>query len=367
MADEKIVTNSYPGLHQAISGESKPAEVTIETEVPPVAATPELKEGDPGYVAPQAAAPAEPVPAAKVNAEDLSDEEFEKILQKRTGKTLKELTPEVKKTAEEIAAEAKQKKSEVLAWALENKVIEKDKYDKSIVDASKSDEELALQIFTANVQAEDKDISAEEAKEMFMDTYHQVDPENRLFKIGQKEIKKLADAYRKENLIDDEDIASKYDFVVNTQNNYKAYKGQVKEVAAELPKAFEFEMTVDGDKGTKETFKYEFPVDEKILTKVLGEFSAEKEFSIRDIASDGKIDKKQISAQMQDALKARLFDTIVPELLKKHEANVKTFTLAQAKNIPDQRQLNNGRQDTSKPAAAPQARPGFRQALENAN
>ncbi len=213
---------------------------------------------------------------------------------------------------------------------------------------------------------DDKELSKEEAIEMFKDAYHEQDEKSPLYKVGQKEIKKLADAYRAEKLSAIDQIEPEYDEFLQTQNQFKSYKAQVKEVVAELPKELTLEIPFEGEKGSKETFTYKFPVEDKVVAKILADYSNEREFAMRNTINDGKFDKKGMLAEMNYHLKARLFDLALPEMIKNAHLDAKKSTLAALKNVPNQPiELNNGRQNTNPQRVEVKERPGLAQAIAN--
>jgi hypothetical protein len=371
------VVNKYPGLKQAIGNLNDNPEVIVDVKQPEVVVVP--KPGDANYVAPvqttevkeEAKVETPVIQSKKIDFSTLTEEERNEALAELTGgkiKTFAELNPIAPKTAEEIAEEKEQRKNEALAWALENKKVTKADYDKKNTELSKSDREIALSLFTASQQAEDKDLTAEECEEIFIDTYHESeDASDRLQKIGQKEIAKLAASYRKENGLPD--FESEYEGVLQTQGQYKAYKGIVKEAASELPKELSFSLDYEAEKGKgTEKLTYTFPVDQKMIDKIITEYSSGKEFSVRNIESNGKIDKKAILNEMHSQIKARLFDTIIPEMLAKNAEDVGKAVMAKVKNIPVQkRELNDGRQNINTGTPKIHERNGLHAAIERQN
>jgi len=355
------------GLHQAVANAG--GEVVTPADKPDTTAQePEQSAADKPDPAPEQSAPPTPPPAEKPNVDDISDEDFDALVQKRLGKSVKDLTPVAEKTKEQLEAEAEKRRSDALAWAIETGKAKKSDYDNAIIGRQKSDKQIALQIFTDSLVAEDSAITPEEAEEIFNDTYHQGDPESRLFKLGEKEIKKIADAYRKENFGFLDTIESEYDAFSKTHSEYKAYKGQIKELAATLPTEITHEFEYDGPNG-KQKFSYAFPVDEKVTAKILADYSSENEFSVRSTIGNGKMDKAAIAKEMLYHLKARTFDSVLADVAKKGWEDGKQFTEARLKNaMPKaQAELSNGRPNTNFNSAKPLPRPGLAQAAANSN
>jgi len=365
------IKTSFPNLQKHSGLKESEMEVTPTGEqnpqvVPAAATTATLEKNGQAEPAPNAQASVATdgedksrADKPKFNSDELSDEEKDELLAKLTGGKIKsraELEPKVEKTAEEIAKEKEDKKKEALAWGIDSGKIKMDEYDKAVLAKSKSDREIALQLFTAEEMAEDKDLKPEEAEQMLMDAYHEGDEESKLFKVGQKEIKKLADAYRKETAAAVDGIDQEYEQHTQIISQFKAYKGQVKKVAAELPKEvtfnFDYEPLNKELDGAKSTLKFSVPVDEKAINKIISDYSSENNFALRNTLSNGKIDEKKISEEMSYHLKAMMFDKAIPELLKQNAEQVEKLLLVQLGNKRNPTQsLNNGQQPV---ARAPQ-------------
>lgn len=338
------IKTAFPGLHAANGVKPEDMEIVAPGQA---AATEAAKPP---------ATPTDPPPAEakpKFNLDDLSEEERDDMVKKLTGKSLSELNPPKEKTKEEIALEAEKVKADALAWALGGGKIKKDVYDRVAADRNKSDRELALKAFTGSLMAEDKDMTEEEAEEIFKDTYHETqETDSRLYGIGQKEIKKLADSYRKETFSAVDNIEAEYMDVVNFDSQYKGYKAHIKTVAGELPKEFSFEVNHKDVDGNVSPLSYKIPLDDKVIAKLTAEFGSESQFSIRNVTSNGKIDIKAIAKEMNDRAKSLMFDTIIPQLLENHgnEVEKRMIAIMGNKRNPGQT-LNNGQQNTSDPNA----------------
>lgn len=320
----------------------------------------QLEIVSPGTVTPAAVAPnpaqtqdppADPAKVpAPLNFDDISDEEFNKQLERRTQgkiKKIEDLNPPVVKTAKEIEEEAEKKRNDARVWALETGKVKPEDYDTAAVIRSKSDRELALQAFTSSLQADDKDITPEEAEEIFKDVYHEgADEKSKSFIIGQKNIKSLADSIRKEHTSKLENIDSEYDEEVSNRNQFTSYKGQVKKISAELPKEFTIDMPYKYLDGADETISYKIPVDDKVLTKILAEHSTASAFSIRNILNNGKITEKDLTADIANALKAAMFDQALPVLLAANTKEIETRMEVVLGNKRNPMQgLNDGKQN----------------------
>lgn len=333
---EEVKLNEYSSLNEAMG---------IKKDAPAVE-TP-AAQAEPKETAVRAATlPAE---KEKINIDDLTDDEVNALIEKRTGgkvKSLAELNKPEPKTAAELELEKEQKKSDALSWGIENKKLTRDQYDAAIIGKSKTDREIALNLFTAEMQADDKDITLEEAEEMFNDAYHQDDPESKLYKVGQKEIAKLANNYRKENFGILDTVEADYDTFSQTQDQYKGYRNTVKEVAAELPTEMEIRQPYKYLDGKEEDIVYKIALDEKAVNKLIADASSEDSFLAENFFSNGKMDKKLLLKKLTHNLKAIAYDTVVAELLKQNTKEVETrmeVVLGNKRNGAPP--LNNGAQN----------------------
>jgi hypothetical protein len=291
----------------------------------------------------------------KFNLKDLEampEEERNELLSTLTGgkfKSLEELTPAKVKTQAELDEEASNLRRDSLAWALENGRIKQDEYESAVILKSKSPRELALAAFGESVRAENKDITDPEIEELFKDTYHEGQKEDSLlYKQGQRAIKELAEAVRKNKIGVLDEIEPEYKQVVEAQQQFKGFKKQVKGVVDQLPKSFEFSFdhpNVDG--ATSNTFKMNVPVDQKVIDKVIAEMTSERSFSIRNLEANGKFDEKKLGEEFQYHLKARMFDDVLKAALTQNAKDVEKHLLVQLGNKRNEgASLNNGQQNT---------------------
>lgn len=354
MADEQIekVKTAFPGLQQA-SG-VKPENMEVVKPSPEGAqAAASAPKPEPAKTETKAEAPAE---KQKINLDELSDEDVNAILAKRSkGKInsiddLDSLVNPVKpKSTEEIEAEKQKRKTDALAWAFENGKLKKDEYEKAIVEKSKTDRELALAVFTANLQSEDKNVTIEEAEEIFRDAYHEdAEADSKLFKVGQKEMKNLAESYRKEKFSALDQVEPDYDNFTQTQDQYKSYKGVVKKAIAELPTELTFGVPYKDLNGVESTIDCKIAVDPKVIAKLTADYTDQKAFLMRNMSAEGKFDEADMRKELEYHMKAMTFDKAIPELLKAHGEEVEKRLMVELGNKKNGAQpLNNGQQNTA--------------------
>lgn len=343
---ETPVKNDYSSLEQAMGIKS------------PTVSTPAAEKKEEVVVTPEATAKPEEkkeeTPAEKkevINIDNLTDDEINNLIEKRTGKkvSLADLTKPEQKTPEEIEKAAQKRNSDALAWAIESGEITKEQYDAAIVGKSKTDRDIALALFTADALADDKDLTPEECEEMFKDAYHETDDTTKLYKVGQKEIKKLADAYREKNFGVLDEIGPKYDETVQTQDRFKAYKSTVKKVADEMPKEIEVKQMYKYLDGKEEEITYKIPVNEKVLASLVKDASSLSSFQSENFFNEGKFDEKQQAKKLSYHLKAQSFDEVIAEVIKQTTKEVETrmeVVLGNKRNGAPE--LNNGRQEINR-------------------
>lgn len=339
---EENTKTAYPALREAMGLQPEKVE-----PVPPVAQA----AAEPAETPPVPPEPAKTPAAPVFNYDELSDDQKSEMISKLSGgriKSIDELNPPVQKTAEELEKEQQQLRTSALTWALENGKVKQDDYDKSIVDKSKSDRELALAVFTANLRETDKDIEDDEAEELFKDAYHEgADEKSKLYSVGQNQIKKLADAYRKENFSKIDNIEPEYKEYLQTENQFKGYKAVVKKIVGELPKELSVDIPFKNIDGTSTTLNYKVAVDEKVMGKLLSDYTSQKAFVTRNVMSEGKIDDKVIAQEMNMLVKSMMFDKVMPQILKEHGDKVEQLLMVQLGNKRQPgAQLNTGKQNT---------------------
>ena len=300
-----------------------------------------------------------------VDLDNLSDEDRDKLIEKLTKgkvKSLGDLDEAPKpKSKEELEAEATQRRQDALSWAIDTGKVKREEYDEAIVMQSKSDRELALSAFTASLQAEDEDVTPEEAAELFKDVYHEGQKaDGPLYKAGQREIKKLADAVRREKAGILDEIEPDFENFTQTQSQFKAFKKQVKTIADTAPKTVDFTIPYKNVDGSENNLSYTAQVDPAILNKIVNDLTAENAFVVRNISSNGKINEKALSEELTYHIKARMFDTVIPQLLADHGKKVEELLVVQLgnKRIGNQN-LNNGQQSAGANGTKTNTYPGL--------
>lgn len=368
---EKVVTK-FPGLHKAMG--TDPGVIEVASAAP---ADPAPVDNPPADPTPAAEATPAEVPAAeaapatkgKIDFSTLTDEEKVEMLAALTGgkvKSLKDLEEApAKKTAAEIEAEAKAMKEAALAWGLDNKIISQEEYDAAIVGKSKSDRDVALAVFAEEMLAEDKDATPAEIEEAFKDYYGEhLEPTDKIFKLGQRRMQKIAAEYRKEKFGNVDALDSKYTSHLELQSQYKGYKNTLKSIVAELPKTMDVAVPFVDVDGAQTELKFSLNVDEGVVKKLVNELTDEKAFQLRSQYSGGKVNDKVLQQEVQFHLKGLLFDQALPAIMEHVAKEVETRTIAIMGNKRNSLQpLNNGQQSTATTTEKKNEYPALRNAM----
>lgn len=316
-----------------------PHNAEIKTEEP--AAQTQSSEPQNANQAPAQTQAPEQTTQASAGSPELSDEEFLEAFNKRAGtkyKSLDELKPKAAKSKEDIEKEEAQFKNDALTWSIENGKITREAYDKALVDKSKSPREIALAVFTAQLQEEDKAITSDEAEQIFSDTFHEdkADDKDRqkLYATGQKQIEKIAKDYLKSNYSAVDEIENEYKNSMSDKQKFTGYTDFVKDQFSTLAKSGEFEFEFDGEDGKKVGAKVNIDFDEKDVEAV------KKQFLKQDMYYALEANKSELSPkQMQEAiafhLKAKTFDKAVAQAAKKASESTFIETMAYLKGIKE--------------------------------
>lgn len=329
----------------AVADESKtvpPAEKPLEAAPSVAGQKEENNNPDPNAQAkPEASEPAE-----------MSDDDFLKLLEKKTGKKVTSVdelkAPPKPPTAEEIKAAEEQEATEALEWALGSGKVKKDAYENAIKDKGKSKREIALQLFTNELQEGDKSLSHEECEERFAEYYCETEPEDSWKRVkALKEMNSTADAYLAQ-YSEIDNLPTSYKEYRTTAQRQKDYNKQLSAVAKELPTKLEFEVPYEGIDGAKETLKYEVAVDDKIPAQLIKEFQ-----KLGETSFGFDVKPEALSAELNYHLKARMIDKIIPALLEKHTDKVLTDAMAKLKNARNPNQTLAGVTERQASSSAP--------------
>jgi len=315
-----------------------PHNAEIKTEEP--AAQTQSSEPQNANQSPAQTQAPEQTAQASAGSEEVSDEELLAKFNKRAGtnfKSLDELKPKPAKSKEDIEKEEAQFKNDALTWSIENGKITRDAYDKALVDKSKSPREVALAVFTAQLQEEDKTITTDEAEQIFSDTFHEDKADDKdkakLYATGQKQIEKIAKDYLKSNYGAIDDIETEYKNSLSDRSKFSSYTDFVKDQFNTLAKAGEFEFEFDGENG-KKTAKVTVEFDDKDVEAVKKQMLKQEMYYALE-ANKSELSPKQMQETIAFHLKARTFDKAVAQAAKKASESTFLETMAYLKGIKE--------------------------------
>lgn len=376
MAEQPKIKTAFPGLHMAngvtmdqldvVTNSGDTVQQAAQNDNPGQSSDAAATQNNAPDVAQQSQSSA--TSQSSTADVDMSDEDFNKILAKRTGgkfNSVADLTPTAQPTPQEVEAAKNKKKTDAHLWAIETGFTTKEKYDQAVKDSTRGDRDIALSLFTAGLKEEDKNITAEEATEIFADTFHEGAEENsRLKKTGEDQIRKIAAQYRKENSSILDEIEPAFDQVVQTQTQYQGYKSKVKEIVEKIPKTIPIEVAYTDVDGNAITLTHEFVVEDSVIKKVLDEVRSQSSFTIKNVTSNGKITDKEVEADILNRIKAATYDTAIKSMyeagLKKGEERA-VVIMGNKRN--QQQTLNDGQQQLNRPAAALNEYSGLKKAM----
>lgn len=354
----------YPALQKAMGiTPEKPSVVDPAPVEPVIAASVENTSVEPQpNVEPQVA-------SKKIDFSTLTEEERELALAELTGGKIKKLSdldePAPKKTAAELEEEKKKRDADMLTWALESNRFTPEEYQQAIIGKSKGDREIALELFGKELREEDPKITDEEIGEAFKDAYGEhLEPTDRGYKIGQRRMKQVADAYKASQFGKIDSLEADYEAHTASQSEYKTYKGLVKNIAADAPRTMPITIPfTDVDGGTAD-LEFTLNVDDKTVKRLVDELSDETAFKLRAQYSGGKVSDKVLRQEFQQHLKGLLFDSALPAIAEHFAKEAEKRTIAIMGNKRNSLQtLNDGRQNTDPNKATQNQYPALRKAM----
>lgn len=330
------------GLPAVVPGKESTSEETTEQEA---AATTE--QGAPVAAAPVVAVPAEGV---KVQTDEELLQEFNKRF-KTEYKSPDDLKPKAAKSKEDIEAENLAFKNEALQWALGTKRIDKDKYEKAIVDKSKNHRDIALSLFAAGLKEEDPKITDEEVEELFKDAHHEEQEEgSRLYAIGQNKIKVAAENFLNSSYGDQDNYEADYKSFLSNEERFGNYNKQVKTTLDAIGKEHKLTVEYVHATGTKENIDIPYTVDDKDIQAVRKQMqSGDMFFSLT--GNEKEVTEKDITNAFNYHLKARIFDKVIADVAKNSADQGAMAALAAYKGIKPDQQASIPGALAAKPAA----------------
>lgn len=236
-----------------------------------------------------------------------------------------------KPTKEEIEAAAAQKRQEALSWAIAEGKLKQEDIEKAVLAKSKTTRDIAFELYAADLRNEDPDISEEDIKSSFEDYYHEdKDEKSPLRRAALKRMERLAESYRAENTSAYESVEGEYDKTLTSRAQYESYATNIKSVAKELPKAITIDVPYKSADGSTIEYKYEVPVDEKVMEKIRKDFLNENTFKFLG----AEVKPEDVRDEMLTAIRGKMLPSIIAEVVRQDRENVTKEILARMKNIP---------------------------------
>lgn len=283
----------------------------------------------------------EPSATMVPNFDELSDEQRNEWLAKLTKgkiKSIEDLTPAappVQKTREELEREEEEERNEAISHAFSSGKIKKDDYDRAVSTRSKSEREIAFDLFASDVKAFDKDLTSEEISLLFSEQFGENESEGSLkYKRGQAEIQRIAQNHLAQFPTAEQMVE---DFRMQKKAEYnKSQLGKMVDQAFETISdnmAFKFKYKNASEADTEVDLSY--AIDEADLKSI----KRDAKKNIVGFYTQLGVDIKDVKeADLLDAintdLKSKLFDKIVPTIAALAAEKGRMDTEAIHKNIP---------------------------------
>lgn len=322
------VETKYPGLARAQGALVEPV---IAPEVKAADITPEktIETTQPADITIEA--------PKTLSFKDLSEQEKLEAINEQLGtnyKSLAEMRPKEVKSKEQIAEEKENKKQKALSWGVENKKLKLEEYEKSIIDKSKSPRDLALAIFTLELQEENPKTTAEEAEEQFKDYYREeLEDNSPIRKLRQKEMDKVVSGYLKDNYGKIDTLEQEYESHESSVQAQENYGRLVKTVSADLPKELTFSVPHITVEGAETTLEYKFPLEDSDIKDAKKNFLSAEMYEAMG-GDKANLKDSDLSGEMKNYIRSQKFDKIVAAIASQHAERSNAELLAKLKAIP---------------------------------
>lgn len=314
-------------------------------ETPAATAAPVTEDTN---IEPAPVAPTEPV----VVKTEMSDEDFEKELARRTKgsiKSLAELQPPVKKTQAEIEAEEEKEKVDALEWKLSTGTITRKDYEAAILERAKSSRDIALSVFAAEMKEIQADISDEDIEEQFRDYYmEEADDTDPKRKMRLKEMNKVADTQRKERSGFLDTIDPEYKTFKEKQANKKAISTQVDAIFESIPNEISSTSKYKNAAGEDVDVSVTYKIDDAELKAIKKEARANALGYFEQIGiSANEVKDAAIANEINSIIRGRLHEKMLANAITEAASKGMRDAEVYYKNIPVRNaNLNPGSNDT---------------------
>lgn len=267
--------------------------------------------------------PAAPTPdpvqtTAKIDLDTLSDEEFNAALAKRTKGAVndyKSYIPPAKKTKEELEADEKAQKAAAIEWAFSSGATTREAYDQAVILNSKTDRDIALQLFAEEVLQEDSKATPDEIEVLFKQHYMEDAAENDpARKIRMREMAKSVSAYKKDKAGILETLDSDYQNFVSLESRRTSFGKQVDTLFDKvLPKEQKVTFKYAGTDGKEFDAEIPYTIDDadiRALKKIV-----KSDITFRQTGADkNDVSDEDLLTGVNYHLKAMIFDKMVSSI-----------------------------------------------------
>lgn len=301
-------------------------------------ATPKPKKGEPGYVEPKPGEEGYVDPAAS-SAEEIADDKLLEILRKRSGKDLKSLdeilNPPKELTEDEKRAKIEEEESEALQFGLKNKIFKKGELEAYNADKVKKPRDIAYEMFAAEELKNDDTLTPDDIQARFKSYMMEDLPEDSWMRQRrEKEMDAAAKAY----------MATKYGAIENVGAQYKqysevlqrasAYKSNVESVISDLSTEY---TTSFKDEDGDQKFTFKIPAD--LVLKAKEYFLHQDTFSQ---LNNGNVSKEDLAVAVNDLIIKQALKPIIEEVAKSYLATKAAALKMGKKGIKPEGTLGSG-------------------------
>lgn len=279
--------------------------------------------------------PVTPDPPAAVEGESKVPEDIIlKEINARMGTDYKSLDevkkPEKKLTKEEREQEEEAEEKEAVAYAIKEGKIKPKDLSEYAVESAMSPRDIALKLFTEKALKDG--VAAEKVEELFKEFFHEYDEEGSVVKtMRANDMENIAKNY----------LASKYSSVIGLKDKYREardtqarqsnFTQMVDRVHDVLPREMSFDVEEAGPDGKPVTSKYQFKIDDSVLSAVKAEFHKPESF---EAIGQRTLNDEHMKEAYNMAILKRVFSKAVSAVAKSHKDKALHEEIARRKNIP---------------------------------
>ncbi len=187
---------------------------------------------------------------------------------------------------------------------------------------------MALSLFTADLQADEKGITAEECEERFKDFYCEDEPEDSWKrKRALIQMNAVADQYLSQYRVV-EGITEEFRSFKTESERSKSYNKELNKVAKELPKELSFKLPYTSVDGTEFSVDIVVPVEDGVISKLTKELATAR---LDDVYGD-EFTPEKLATELNYHLDARVLRSALPKIVSDLSAKIEGDILMKLKN-----------------------------------